>query len=48
MASISATECAPSELAALSPYLTEPINRFGRYELELERHPPELTADLWS
>jgi TnpA family transposase len=36
----------PTELAALSPYVTQHINRFGRYELDLDRQPPELTADL--
>ena len=37
-----------SLVAALSPYLTQHINRFGRYELDLEKHPPELVYDLWS
>lgn len=29
-------------VAALSPYLTEHINRLGRYHLDLDRHPPAL------
>jgi TnpA family transposase len=34
-------------VAALSPYLTQHINRFGRYELDLEKCPPDLVYDLW-
>lgn len=37
----------PSHVAALSPYLTQHINRFGRYDLNLEQRPPELIYDLW-
>lgn len=37
-----------AELAALSPYLRPHINRFGRYDLDLEKRPPELVYDLWS
>ena len=37
-------------LAALSPYRTAHVNRFGRYELDLTRQPPPveyaLLADL--
>jgi TnpA family transposase len=33
-------------LAALSPYKTEHINRFGQYQLDLTRIPPTLTYDL--
>ena len=33
-------------IAALSPYGTEHINRLGRYQLDLERNPPELLFDL--
>ena len=33
-------------IAALSPYGTEHINRLGRYQLDLERKPPELLFDL--
>lgn len=28
-------------LAAISPYLTEHVNRFGDYTLNLERKPPQ-------
>ncbi|HMV59033.1 MAG TPA: Tn3 family transposase [Nitrospira sp.] len=33
-------------VAALSPYLTLHINRFGNYELNWEKLPPELSYDL--
>jgi hypothetical protein len=33
-------------LAALSPYLTQPIHRFGRYQLDMEQRPPERGDDL--
>lgn len=33
------------EVAALSPYLTHHINRFGRYDLDMEKRPPELVYD---
>ena len=40
----------PEALAALSPYGTAHVNRFGRYELDLTRQPPSveyaLLADL--
>ena len=36
----------PEAIAALSPYGTEHINRLGRYQLDLERKPPELLFDL--
>ncbi|MBA2658447.1 MAG: Tn3 family transposase [Nitrosospira sp.] len=36
------------QVAALSPYLTQQINRFGRYDLDLAIHPPELDYDLWT
>jgi len=36
----------PTLIAALSPYPTHHINRFGRYDLDLERRPPELLYDL--
>jgi len=36
------------QVAALSPYLTQHINRFGRYELDLEKRPPDLVYDLWA
>jgi len=38
----------PSLVAALSPYLTLHIHRFGRYDLNLDKRPPELVYDLWS
>jgi hypothetical protein len=28
-------------IAAISPYLTEHINRFGDYTLDLDRKPPQ-------
>ena len=36
------------DVAALSPYLTQHIHRFGQYELDMEKIPPELIYDLWS
>ena len=33
-------------LAALSPYLTGHVNRFGRYLLDLNRTPPVVNYDL--
>ena len=38
----------PWHIAALSPYLTWHINRFGRYDLDMEKQPPELLYDLWT
>lgn len=38
----------PWQIAALSPYLTWHINRFGRYDLDMEKIPPELIYDLWT
>jgi len=38
----------PALVAALSPYLTLHIHRFGRYDLDLDKRPPELVYDLWS
>jgi TnpA family transposase len=35
------------EVAALSPYVTQHINRFGRYDLDMEKRPLELVYDLW-
>ena len=34
-----------SAVAALSPYMTQHINRFGRYDLDMEQRPPELVYD---
>jgi hypothetical protein len=33
-------------VAALSPYIRTHINRFGRYELDLNRRPPAIDYDL--
>lgn len=38
----------PALVAALSPYLTQHIHRFGRYDLDVDKLPPELVYDLWS
>jgi hypothetical protein len=40
--------CAFSEdaIAALSPYLTEHVNRLGRYHLDLDRRPPALEFEI--
>lgn len=38
----------PGLVAALSPYLTPHIHRFGRYDLDVDKPPPELVYDLWS
>ncbi len=37
---------APDAIAALSPYLTEHVNRLGMYTLDLEQTPPVLNYDL--
>ena len=34
------------DIASLSPYLTEHINRLGRYHLDLERRPPDIQFDV--
>jgi hypothetical protein len=34
------------ELAALSPYQTQRVKRFGQYELDLQTLPPPITDDL--
>jgi TnpA family transposase len=36
----------PEAIAALSPYLTQHINRFGNYQLDMEQRPPELVYDF--
>ncbi len=36
----------PETLAALSPYGTAHVNRFGRYELDLTRQPPPVNYTL--
>lgn len=33
-------------VAALSPYITHHINRFGNYQLDMATRPPELVYDL--
>lgn len=33
-------------IAALSPYLTHHVNRFGHYCLDLERCPPAIDGDV--
>jgi TnpA family transposase len=38
----------PWQIAALSPYLTKHINRFGQYDLDVEKLPPELLYNLWT
>jgi hypothetical protein len=35
----------PEAIAALSPYWTHHVNRFGSYQLDLERHPPTINYD---
>jgi hypothetical protein len=34
------------ELAALSPYQTQHVKRFGNYELDLQTVPQSITDDL--
>lgn len=36
----------PEALAGISPYLTEHLNRFGSYELDLSKPPPPLPFEL--
>ncbi len=36
----------PAVIARLSPYKTEHINRFGKYELHFDQVPPPLTEEL--
>jgi hypothetical protein len=36
----------PEVVAALSPYWTQHVNRFGRYDLNLNRCPPPIDYDL--
>jgi hypothetical protein len=38
----------PALIAALSPYPTQHINRFGRYDQDPDRRPLELVYDLWT
>ncbi|MBD3887085.1 Tn3 family transposase [Phormidium tenue FACHB-886] len=33
-------------ISALSPYLTEHVNRLGRYHLDLDCHPPALEFEM--
>jgi hypothetical protein len=39
---------APDAVAALSPYITEHIDRFGRYSLDGDQHPPPLDEPIFS
>ena len=36
----------PAVIARLSPYKTEHINRFGRYDLRFDQVPPPITEEL--
>ena len=36
----------PKAVAALSPYGRWYLNRFGRYDLDVNRQPPELRFDI--
>jgi hypothetical protein len=36
----------PEAIAALSPYWTQHINRFGRYSLDMDRCPPPINFGL--
>jgi len=36
------------EVAALSPYVTQHLNRFGRYDLDMEKRSPQLVYDDWT
>ena len=38
----------PAAIAALSPYITEHIDRFGRYSLEADQPPPPLDESIFS
>jgi hypothetical protein len=38
-------EFEPEAIAELIPYLTQHVNRFGRYHLDLERQPQTLHDD---
>jgi len=33
-------------ISALNPYLTEHVNRLGRYHLDLDRHPSALEFEI--
>jgi Tn3 transposase DDE domain len=35
-------------LAAISPYLTQHVNRLGRYALNTKRKPPMLNYDIFT
>ena len=35
----------PEAIAALSPYWTQHVNRFGVYDLNLDRCPPQIDYD---
>ncbi len=38
----------PDAIAALSPYITEHIDRFGRYSLEMDQPPPPLDESIFN
>jgi hypothetical protein len=38
----------PDAVAALSPYITEHIDRFGRYSLDKNQQPPPLDESIFS
>ncbi len=38
----------PDAIAALSPYTTERIDRFGRYSLGMDQPPPPLDESIFS
>jgi TnpA family transposase len=38
----------PDAVAALSPYITQHIDRIGRYSLEVDDQPPDLEAALFT
>jgi hypothetical protein len=38
----------PDAVAALSPYITEHIDRFGRYSLDVDQQPPPLDESIFS
>jgi hypothetical protein len=38
----------PDAVAALSPYITEHIDRFGRYRLDVDQQPPPLDESIFS
>ncbi|MCR3758611.1 transposase [Clostridium felsineum] len=39
-------ELTESMLSSLSPYITQHINRFGKYELDIDRKPEEINYNV--